>query len=92
MTVRFPRKGEPTADAATNKGQVEWATSELHSIARTIATVQTRLEEANKSGSIAANVQTTEVEITRLALEVDRFSDETIAKLENLACSQDVQC
>lgn len=62
--------------------ELEWANSELHTIASTIEELQDRLEEANARLSNAANVETTEVEIGRLFVEAQRFSEDSLSKLE----------
>ena len=68
--------------AGEQGGHVEWANAELHSIADTIAELQGRLERANSKLESAARVETTEFEIGRLFVEAQRFSEESLAKLE----------
>ncbi len=62
--------------------ELEWANSELHTIASTIEELQRRLEEANARLSSAAKIETTEVEIGRLFVEAQRFSEASLSKLE----------
>ena len=62
---------------------VEWTNAELHSIASTIEELQRRLEAANTRLSSVAEVETTEVEIGRLFVEAQRFSEDSLSKLEN---------
>ncbi len=62
--------------------EVEWANSELHTIASTIEELQGRLEEANSRLASVAKVETTEVEIGRLFVEAQRFSEASLSKLE----------
>ena len=61
---------------------VEWTNAELHSIASTIEVLQRRLEVANTRLSSVAKVETTELEIGRLFVEAQRFSEESLSKLE----------
>ena len=62
--------------------EVEWTNAELHSIAGTIEELQRRLEQANSRLSTVATVETTEFEIGRLFVEAQRFSEESLSKLE----------
>ncbi len=62
--------------------ELEWANSELLTIASTIEELQGRLEEANARLASAATVETTEVEIGRLFVEAQRFSEASLSKLE----------
>jgi cell division septum initiation protein DivIVA len=78
-----PPDGDRAAEAAQAAGTgVEWTNSELHSIATTIETLQRRLEVANSQLSTATNVEATESEIGRLFVEAQRFSEESLSKLE----------
>lgn len=61
---------------------VEWTNAELHSIASTIEELQQRLEEANSRLNSVATVEATEFEIGRLFVEAQRFSEESMSKLE----------
>ena len=61
---------------------VEWTNAELHSIASTIEELQGRLEVANNRLSSVAKVEATELEIGRLFVEAQRFSDESLSKLD----------
>jgi hypothetical protein len=74
------------AAAAEEQGapgtDVEWTNAELHSIASTIEELQRRLEVANTRLSSAATVETTEFEIGRLFVEAQRFSEDSLSKLE----------
>ena len=54
----------------------------MHSIASTIEELQLRLEAANNRLSSVAEVETTEVEIGRLFVEAQRFSEDSLSKLE----------
>jgi prefoldin subunit 5 len=62
--------------------EVEWTNAELHSIAGTIEELQRRLEQANSRLSTVATVENTEFEIGRLFVEAQRFSEESLSKLE----------
>jgi chromosome segregation ATPase len=62
--------------------EVQWANSELSTIAETIEDLQNRLEQANSSLNSATAVESTEVEIGRLFVEAQRFSEDSLAKLE----------
>jgi len=64
------------------ESDVEWTNAELHSIASTIEELQRRLEVANDRLSSASKVETTELEIGRLFVEAQRFSEESLTKLE----------
>src|SRR5271169_1842018 len=76
------------ADAAETEGahapgtEVEWANSELLTIASTMEELQGRLEDANARLASVAKVETTEVEIGRLFVEAQRFSEASLSKLE----------
>lgn len=69
---------------------VEWTNAELHSIASTIEELQQRLETANTRLSNASKVETTEVEIGRLFVEAQRFSEDSLSRLERQI--QEVLC
>jgi hypothetical protein len=71
-----------SVDAAEPAPEVEWANTELLSIATTIQELQDRLVQANVRLEKAAKVETTEVEIGRLFVEAQRFSEESLTKLE----------
>src|SRR5580658_6174281 len=58
------------------------ATEEIHSIALAIEELQERLRQANRQLGHAAVVRTTEVEIGRLFVEAQRFSEDSLARLE----------
>lgn len=77
-------RGRFARDEADTPGTdvVEWTNAELHSIASTIEELQRRLEVANTRLSSAAAVETTEFEIGRLFVEVQRFSEDSLSKLE----------
>ena len=71
------------AEAAQAPGtEVEWANSELLTIASTIEELQGRLEQANSRLAGVAKVETTEVEIGRLFVEAQRFSEASLSDLE----------
>lgn len=55
---------------------------QLLTIASTIEELQGRLEEANARLASVAKVETTEVEIGRLFVEAQRFSEASLSKLE----------
>lgn len=76
-----PNGSPETGDTSPETG-VKWVNSELHEIASTIETLQSRLEEANARLSAASAVETTEVEIGRLFLEAQKFTEASLAKLE----------
>ncbi len=63
--------------------EVEWTNAELHSIASTIVELQRRLEVANTRLSSVAEVETTEIEIGRLFVEAQRFSEDSLSNLEH---------
>lgn len=63
-------------------GDVEWASSELSTIASTIAELQSRLEQTNAQLATATKVGTDEAEIGRLFVEAQQFSDASLARLE----------
>ena len=69
-------------DARAPGGDVEWSNAELHSIASTIEELQQRLVDANERLSAASAVETTELEIGRLFVQAQRFSEESLSKLE----------
>jgi cell division septum initiation protein DivIVA len=56
--------------------------AELHSIANTIEELQQRLEATNNRLSRVAEVEATQVEIGRLFVEAQRFSEDSLSKLE----------
>lgn len=62
--------------------EIEWTNAELHSIASTIEELQQRLELANSRLGSVAKVEATEVEIGRLFVEAQRFSEDSLSKLE----------
>jgi vacuolar-type H+-ATPase subunit H len=71
------------AEIAHSPGtDVEWTNAELHSIASTIEELQRRLEVANTRLGSVAEVETTEFEIGRLFVEAQRFSEDSLSKLE----------
>ena len=73
----------PASDEAqTPAGQVDWVNTELRTIAGTIEELQGRLEEANSRLASASKVETTEIEIGRLFVEAQRFSEASLAKLD----------
>ena len=72
-----PPQVQPVAGA-----EVEWTNAELTSIAGTIEELQQRLEQANSRLSTVSTVETTEFEIGRLFVEAQRFSEESLSKLE----------
>jgi hypothetical protein len=74
--------GEPPRAEHVPSTEVEWTNAELHSIAGTIEELQRRLEQANSRLSTAATVETTEFEIGRLFVEAQRYSEESLSKLE----------
>jgi hypothetical protein len=57
--------------------------SEINSIANAIEELQNRLERANNRLGQAATVRTTELEIGRLFVEAQRFSEASISELEH---------
>jgi prefoldin subunit 5 len=72
----------PTTKEGEPGREVQWVNTELHAIASTIEELQSRLEEANFRLSSVEKVETTEVEIGRLFVEAQRFSDAWLSKLE----------
>jgi cell division septum initiation protein DivIVA len=78
-----PPDGDHAADGAQTPGtDVQWTNSELQSIATTIEDLQRRLQAANSQLSSSVNVEATESEIGRLFVEAQRFSEESLSKLE----------
>jgi len=87
MSDAFDLLNQPEADHAGDVAQtpgtgVEWTNSELQSIATTIEDLQRRLEAANSQLSTASNGEATESELGRLFVEAQRFSEESLSKLE----------
>jgi cell division septum initiation protein DivIVA len=76
------RDADAPVRAQATETEVEWTTAELQSIAGTIEELQGRLEQANTRLTSAAKVETTECEIGRLFVEAQRFSEESLSKLE----------
>jgi hypothetical protein len=70
------------AAAQTPGTEVEWANSELLTIASTIEELQGRLEQANSRLAGVAKVEATEFEIGRLFVEAQRFSEASLSNLE----------
>ncbi len=69
-------------DVRTPDPDVQWANSELLTIASTIEELQGRLQEANARLSSASKVETTEAEIGRLFVEAQQFSEHALSRLE----------
>ncbi len=78
----FATDGDATGLGGAPDTDVEWANSELHTIASTIEELQGRLAQANARLSSATKVETTEIEIGRLFVEAQQFSDDALARLE----------
>jgi prefoldin subunit 5 len=74
--------GTEVSGTAVSGTEVEWTNAELHSIASTIEELQRRLESANTRLTSVAKVETTEIEIGRLFVEAQRFSEDSLSKLE----------
>jgi cell division septum initiation protein DivIVA len=72
----------PAQETAVQAAEVRWANSELLTIANTIEELQGRLDETNARMASAATIETTEVEIGRLFVEAQRFSEDSMSKLE----------
>jgi cell division septum initiation protein DivIVA len=72
---------EPGAAQAPGS-DVEWANSELLTIASTIEELQGRLEQANSRLAGVATVETTEYEIGKLFVEAQQFSEASLSNLE----------
>src|SRR5580658_1756598 len=70
------------SDESESGAPTEWVNTELHAIASTIEDLQSRLEAANSRLSSAQVVETTEFEMGRLFVEAQRFSEESLSKLE----------
>jgi hypothetical protein len=77
---------QPTNGASPTEhapgAEMQWTNAELSSIAGTIEELQRRLEHANDRLSTASNVEATEFEIGKLFVEAQRFSEESLSKLE----------
>jgi hypothetical protein len=89
--LRAPEGGQPDGDrpvtarhemTTPSERPAEWADDELQSIASTIQDLQSRLTLANERIASAAKVETTEVDIGRLFVEAQRFSEASLASLE----------
>ena len=76
------RSADPPHEGQAPGTEAEWANAELHSIASTIEELQGRLEQANNRLESVAKVETTEFEIGRLFVEAQRFSEDSLSKLE----------
>ena len=76
------RSADAAGSAQEPGTEVEWANTELHSIASTIEELQSRLAEANSRLDSAAKAETTEFEIGRLFVEAQQFSDASLSRLE----------
>jgi cell division septum initiation protein DivIVA len=75
--------GDRSAVMAQSQGaDLESTNAELHSIASTIEELQRRLEATNNRLSRVAEIETTQIEIGRLFVEAQRFSEESLSKLE----------
>lgn len=75
--------GHGIAESSDPAGfEVQRVNIELNTIASTIADLQSRLEQANDRLNSVANVETTEVELGRLFVEAQRFSEDSLAQLE----------
>ena len=73
---------DPTPQEVRESDDVESAEAEIKQIASAIAELQGRLERANDQLSQAAAVQTTEIEISRMFEEAQRFSEASLSRLE----------
>ncbi|MGO8864532.1 MAG: DivIVA domain-containing protein [Acidimicrobiales bacterium] len=74
--------GYPTGPGAPENNDVDSAEAEIRQIASAIEELQGRLERANSQLSQATAVQTTEIEIGRLFVEAQRFSEASLSRLE----------
>jgi hypothetical protein len=81
-TTIHPQSYDTEAVAHAPASEVEWTSAELSSIASTIEDLQQRLEQANSRLSSAATVETTELEIGRLFVEAQRFSEDALSNLQ----------
>jgi chromosome segregation ATPase len=83
---RFPAPVHELANgpqsAPGNGVDVGPTNAEIHSIATAIEELQIRLERANGQLGQATAVRTTELEIGRLFVEAQRFSEKSLTKLE----------
>jgi hypothetical protein len=76
-------RAAPASDESqTPAGEVQWVNTELSTIASSIEKLQGRLEEANTRLATASKVETTEFEIGRLFVEAQRFSEDSLSKLD----------
>jgi deoxyribodipyrimidine photolyase len=75
-------EGARPEETRVSEPPAEWANDELQSIANTIEELQNRLALANQQLGSVAKVEATEVEIGRLFVEAQRFSESTLANLE----------
>jgi hypothetical protein len=89
--LRAPEGGQPdgarpvTAPherTTPSEHSAEWADDELQSIASTIQDLQSRLALANERIANTAKMETSEVDIGRLFVEAQRFSEASLANLE----------
>src|ERR1700733_14212820 len=74
--------GPPAEEGQPPAKEVEWVNSELLTISSTIEELQSRLEEANSRLASASNVESTEFDLGRLFVEAQRFSEDSLSKLE----------
>ena len=75
--------GDHAADGAPIPGTgVEWTNTELQSIATTIEDFSADSRWRTGEPSTSANVEASESEIGRLFVEAQRFSEESLSKLE----------
>lgn len=74
--------GNPPVPPATDPVYPDAANAEIHSIASAIEELQNRLEVANSHLGHATALRDSEVEIGRLFVEAQRFSESSISRLE----------
>jgi hypothetical protein len=75
-------EGARPEETRVSEPPAAWASDELQSIANIIEELQNRLAVANEQLGSVAKIETTEVEIGRLFVEAQRFSETTLANLE----------
>lgn len=69
-------------EEAPAAGEVQWVNAELHAISSTIEELQSRLKDANSRLSTMEKVETTELDIGRLFVDAQRFSEAWLSKVE----------
>ncbi len=77
-----PADGNWAGQASAENSAVESASTEIDAIAAAVEELQSRLEQAHSQLGQVTAIRTTEYEIGRLFLEAQRFSEASLARLE----------